>query len=280
MRFRFGLAAICTLFLMGVANVAQGDSIADRQLEHAVSANDLQSARDAINNGANVNQRAYDGGTPLMDACEDTAQEDSRCDVEMALLLIQHGADVNAATKNGDTALMCLAEDSYSSGDSTVAEVLIKHGARVNASDSNGQTALISAAIADNVDMVHLLIANGARLDDKDVHGKTALMWACWQGPGDEDRGKPGVAIARFLVEHEANVNQQSSDKRTPLMWLARVDVMHENDALELARLLVRRGARVDMRNDHGKTAIQIAYANGLHRLARYLRSAESGNKG
>ncbi len=72
-------------------------SIADNQGKTALIANsqDLQIAELLIAHGANVNARANNGVTPLLNAGT----------VELTRLLLEHGADPFAKTEQGETAL-------------------------------------------------------------------------------------------------------------------------------------------------------------------------------
>lgn len=70
----------------------------DRELFEAVWDDDLDAARDALDQGANVNAKNIDGWTPLHSV---TWYDDT----ELAALLIERGADVKAKDIDGKTPL-------------------------------------------------------------------------------------------------------------------------------------------------------------------------------
>jgi len=243
-------------------------------LKRAVLNSDLAAVRKAIAAGANPKNIP----SILAYACDDTKADYPVCDVQIALLLISHGADVNARDRDGTTPLIDLA---FVNDPSTVpvAKALLAHGAKLGLRDSDGRTALEEAVVNNATELFEFLTHYPFDVNDRDKSDKSMLMWACWQGPADESKGNPNVDLARFLVRDGADVNAHTKDGRTPLMWLARVDPEFESEAIVVAKDLVKHGARVDMRNSHGKTAFQVAYANGLRKLARSLRSVENGKK-
>lgn len=159
----------------------------------AASDGELASMRSLLAAGANVNQREYEGETPLMYAA-------AAGRTEMVLFLLERGADINAVSNNGETALVRagdtatvrallakgadmelgapLIRASYAGQLDTV-KVLLEKGANPNAELLDGHTALIAAAVqSGSKDVVEALIAAGADVKHKNKQGKTAEMLA------------------------------------------------------------------------------------------------------
>ena len=87
-----------------------------------------------IQNGADVNAKAYFEKTPLHEAAQFGHKE-------VVELLIANGADVNAKNQWGETPL----HDAASRGLKKIIELLIAKGANVNAKEEDGDTPLDKA---------------------------------------------------------------------------------------------------------------------------------------
>ena len=156
------------LLICGSVHLMSMDAeIAGEALYNAVSRSNLTSVQAAINAGANVNWRNYNGRTALMSAVVDFYQRH-----EIVRALIVAGANVNLQDENGRTALMNATQ--YNSPE--IVRVLIGADANVNLQDVNGRTALMDAAQCNSPEMVRVLIAADANVNLQDVNGRTALM--------------------------------------------------------------------------------------------------------
>ena len=113
-------------------------------------------------------------------------------------MLLAKGADVNAKATDGSTALIdaALGNDdaiaqllpsSPSSKDDRldIVQALLAKGAEVNAKQKNGATALMMASLKGRFDIVRVLLAKGADVNAKEEHGGTALDAAAAGGHAD-----------------------------------------------------------------------------------------------
>ncbi len=158
------------------------------KLVEAASDDNLQSLKDALKNGADINAR-YEDSTALIDAVD--------CgNVEIVKYLIENGADTeNMNNIWGNTALMkiansvCIKESEICI---EIAQYLLDNGANINAKTCNGWTALMYASSYGYLDMVKFLVKNGADINAITNEGYTALNLAL-----DKD-------IENFLIEAEA----------------------------------------------------------------------------
>ena len=190
--------------------------------------------------------------------------------VDAARLLIEHGANVNAHEAfGGQTALMWAAAQKHPD----MIRLLVEHGAQVDARglahdwerrvtaeprikmmlQTGGFTPLLYAAREGCVACVAPLIAGGADVDLSDPYGMTPLVLALYNRQFD-------TAVA--LIERGADIAQWDWWGRSPLylaIELNRIPDSRRNDlpaldantGLDVARLLIERGANVNMRLKH-----------------------------
>ncbi len=116
----------------------------------------------------------------------------------------------------------------------------------------SGTTQLMRASALNNLPRVLQLVQLGAPLELKDKDGWTALNWACCLGHEH---------VARALLDGRyegrgAEVDTQDRSYGTPLMRASRNG--HEG----VARLLLTRGARQDLQDSIGWTALHLAVNN------------------
>jgi len=167
--------------------------------------------------GADPNAAGPDGQTALMLVARGT-------NVAAAKLLLGKGADVNAReSQRQQTALMWAAANNQG----PMARLMIELGADVNAKTATdlmtplvsaepraqprspgGMTALMFASREGCLECVEAMLAKGAAIDLPDPEGVTPLLWAIWNTRFD---------VAKYLIEHGANVNRFDWWGRTPL---------------------------------------------------------------
>ena len=207
-----------------------------------------------------------DGTTPLAWAVYND-------DLPAALRLLNAGANVNAANRYGVTPLSLAATNR----NAAMVEALLKAGADANAKLSGGGTILMTAARTGNADIVRMLIEHGADVKARgDAYGETALVWAAQENHAE---------AAGVLIAHGADVNartkapERAKDRFglegvltilphgnwTPLMYAAR------QGSLETARMLVDRGASLNLTDPDGSTALLLAIINGHYDTAVLL---------
>ncbi len=143
--------------------------------------------------------------------------------------------------------------------DSETVVLLSSLGADVNVKDANGWTPLMHAAFRNHVPSIKALIAAGANIEEKTPLGFTALALAI---------GERKFWSVQTLLEHGAAVRSpMGKDKLTPLMLLAtqlpaqkRASQIDQGPGvLDVARLLIEKGAEVNARSAGGVTPAMIA---------------------
>src|SRR5215469_609200 len=225
-------------------NGAQGDGAT--ALHWAAHWNDRTTAELLLRAGANANVADDEGVTPLWQACLNAS-------APMVELLLQAGANPNQALQNGETPLMIAA---HTGNLDVLRLLLTRGANVNAKEASRGQNALMRAVAEDHPDTVELLIQNHPDVKARSSNGFTPLLFAAQQGnvrsaelllkagadvndtapdgiAGDTNARslyKPNTeagallvaidsgheAMARFLVEHGADVNHSGAG-RTPL---------------------------------------------------------------
>jgi ankyrin repeat protein len=172
-------------------------------------------------------------------------------------LLLGKGADINKANQQGFTPLLMAARQR----DSNMISFLIEKGADVKAADTDGWTALAHAAFRNHVPSIEVLAASGADLE-KGAPGFTPLAIAIAESK---------FYAAKALIDVGADVNTTSgADALTPLMVIAaqkqvdqRAQSVHQGmSSVELARLLIAKGADVNAVSNKGVTPLMVAAAH------------------
>jgi uncharacterized protein len=212
--------------------------------------------------GADVEAPNAEGQTALMVVAR-TGHADT------VRLLLDHGADVNAREGfGGQTALMWAAAQKQPE----VIRVLVEHGAdadarglthdwerkvtaepRIKIMQTGGFTPMLYAARQGCIECLEALVDGGANINLPDPYGMTPLVLALFNRHFD---------AAAALIERGADVNRWDWWGRGPL-WMAielnripdsrrgDLPVRDEHAGLDIARLLLERGANVNARLRH-----------------------------
>ncbi|HYZ84951.1 MAG TPA: ankyrin repeat domain-containing protein [Bryobacteraceae bacterium] len=232
--------------------------------------------------GANPSAKSVADATPLMFSVSEK---------EKVRLLLEAGADPNARSKSGRTAFLVA---SMNPGSLDVLKMLVAKGAEPKAEDARGMNALVGAAFArdlgmtkyvldlgvkekqdsefgcalgaaapwGDLELVKLLIANGGdphcvnRFGGKVKHGEielkllTPLMVAVPYG---------GLKVAQALIDAGANVNAVDSRGMTALM----LSVVSDRHDPAVTKLLLAKGAKTDLKDKYGATALDWAKRTG-----------------
>lgn len=218
-----------------------------RQLHYAVSREDISQMEKIVASGdVDINVVDKIGNTSLMSAAQ------SGC-FKSVCFLLNNGADVHAVNGSGRNSLMlgCLA------GSIEIVKKLRDFGSEWSCADRGGSTPLHWAVDGGNVDLVRWMIADGANIHAVDDSGWSALS-RCAAMTGDAN-------IAAVLLQAGADPNIQDKKHKTPLMTAAL------NNHLNLVKTLVKHKADVNLKTDHGKSALEMAESFGRKRIVEYF---------
>eukprot|EP00434_Breviolum_minutum_P012153 symbB.v1.2.010716.t1/scaffold703.1/size171257/2 len=188
------------------------------------------------------NALALDGITPLIVATLNGSLEDVRLLLHQKALVDANGTGVTplyTAAKHGQTELV---------------KLLLEAQADVDKVGPNGSTPLFVAAKYDRLPAAQLLVQAGANQDRGDLHGANPLFIAAKYGQVD---------MLRFLIEAKADKDSYGQHGATPLLVAVE---MGRQDAVE---------ALVDARvGHHGASALFIAALSAQSQMVSILVEA------
>ncbi|KAJ5154523.1 uncharacterized protein N7500_009962 [Penicillium coprophilum] len=184
-------------------------------------------------------------------------------DLEGSRLLLQHGADPNGNMQQLKIAPLAIA--AHEGFDDLVA-LLLQYGANTEIADHVGHHALHWAARNNHLDTARVLLSHGAEIDPLGHDNSTPLLAAAMNHH---------VQMVELLIKAGANVNARGQSDKTALMLS-----MHASNPIPIFQLLVDHGARLDLRDYNGMTALEHAKEFGyLEALSFLCQASEGGNK-
>jgi ankyrin repeat protein len=228
----------------------------------AVDANCTNLVSKLLDQGASVDARDRLGARPLSHAAKSGH-------LQMVDLLLARGAPIDARNLAGATALYFAAEGSHIS----IAQRLMERGADVKLTGRSGISPVAAAAYAGNDVIVEALLAHGADERTADETGKPPIVYAAAGARLD---------ILKRLLARNIDVNARYSNDLTVLMWASGPDdKAPEAQAVQVISYLLDAGARIDDRDDRGRTALMIAAEGGHEEIANLLvaRGADASLK-
>ncbi|XP_024140594.1 ankyrin-3 isoform X14 [Oryzias melastigma] len=254
----------------------------------AARAGNLEKALDYLQNGVDINICNQNGLNALHLASKEGH-------VEVVAELIKQGANVDAATKKGNTALHIASL----AGQTEVVKELVSNGANVNAQSQNGFTPLYMAAQENHLDVVQLLLDNGSSQSIATEDGFTPLAVALQQGHDhvvsllleNDTKGKvrlPALHIAArkddtkaaallLQNDHNADVESKMMVNRTTESGFTPLHIAAHYGNINVATLLLNRGAAVDFKARNDITPLHVASKRGNSNMVRLL--LERGSK-
>ena len=244
-----------------------------------------------LDGGLSPNAATKPGGT--------TALMMAAPDVEKMRLLLDRGASVNARSQSRFSALMVAAQ--YQDGDAAI-NLLLDRGATVqppvDGAPVFNANPFFLAAYAGNHRSLERLLSAGSKIDDAmlviGTSRSTPMFGALKFGDLDVartllDLGVPvdfadgngitmlgravlndDVEMARLLIARGANVNVVDRMGMTPLLWAANIDF----GSPAMVDVLLASGARSDARNKDGLTPLELAKAHQHRSLIASLERA------
>ncbi|KAL2780821.1 ankyrin-2 isoform 40 [Daubentonia madagascariensis] len=202
---------------------------------------------------------------------------------------LKGGIDINTCNQKGNTALHIASL----AGQAEVVKVLVKEGANINAQSQNGFTPLYMAAQENHIDVVKYLLENGANQSTATEDGFTPLAVALQQGHNqavailleNDTKGKvrlPALHIAArkddtksaallLQNDHNADVQSKMMVNRTTESGFTPLHIAAHYGNVNVATLLLNRGAAVDFTARNGITPLHVASKRGNTNMVKLL---------
>jgi ankyrin repeat protein len=247
-------------------------------LHHAIDEGKLEAASLLIVHGAEIEAVNYKRETPLHIA----AYEGNH---EAVKLLLEHGADLTKREMRDRIPLFLACNWGR---DFETVRLLIEAGSDVNDKNSRGEIVLVSTLYYGKKEIIDLLIDRGATLpDDEDtlrrvlyitasngmerpfhmaveICKKQEIEW--WTGVPMHACARGGsVDIAKILIAKGADYKEKN------IYGVAPIHIAAENGRLDFIEFLLSKKADIDSSSLIGKTALHYARENGHNELTALL---------
>nr|XP_046258607.1 ankyrin-3 isoform X21 [Scatophagus argus] len=248
----------------------------------AARAGNLEKVLDYLKSGVEINICNQNGLNALHLASKEGH-------VEVVAELLKLDAAVDAATKKGNTALHIASL----AGQTEVVKELVNNGANVNAQSQNGFTPLYMAAQENHLEVVRFLLENSASQSIATEDGFTPLAVALQQGHDqvvsllleNDTKGKvrlPALHIAArkddtkaaallLQNDHNADVESKMMVNRTTESGFTPLHIAAHYGNINVATLLLNRGAAVDFMARNDITPLHVASKRGNSNMVKLL---------
>lgn len=259
------------------------DAVAGRRMLRAIAANNATEFVRAMDDSGDPNYTDKFGNTPLLVAA-------AYGNAEILQTLLELKANVHSADADGYTALFYAAQENHV----RIIDQLIAAGAGVNAQSRFGFSPLHIAAVRGQLQAVQRLVQAGADVNAVAKQGGTAAYWAALGGhdevadfllkSGSADfhnnlelaqaARTNNVALAQAALRAtELRIDMQDIEGSSALFYAA------ANGSAEVARLLIARGANVNLLNHQGQSPLLVATLKGHLPVVELLLQAKANTE-
>ena len=171
-------------------------------------------------------------------------------------LIVKYPQHVNATCGQfGTPAVAALAGRHFE-----LAQILHRSGSSVDPRCGAACSPLHRAALVGNCELIQVLLEYGVDVNARDKSGETPLAYAT--------RGQ--LRPVRLLLDHGADPNAQAT-RHSPYSLTTPLHRALNYGRIEIARLLLERGASVEVKNGEGKTPLDVASGERREEIIKFL---------
>ena len=138
------------------------------------------------------------------------------------------------------------------------ANTLLSNFADVNLANNEGDTPLTHASFYGYTQIVQLLLDNKSTIDKVGKRNWTPLMYASFSS-------NKKLETLELLVDYKADVNFTNGENTSPLTLAT------DNGNLEIVKILVSAGAKIDQKSALGYTSLHRAAKYNRHEVVDYM---------
>jgi ankyrin repeat protein/WD40 repeat protein len=253
------IVKLLTEFLKAGVNIDHKNSNGYTAVLIATEHNKKALLKVLLDKGASPDLPNNSGWTALMQAI-------NMGDEALFNLLLSANASPNVKADDGWNALHLTVNKSNKGSDevnSLFAKALLKNGADKNAQTNGGETAVSLAVFNNRIKVFDVLIESGVDLNLSAKNGWTPLMRAVNLGYVD---------MATAILNAKADVNKAENGGWTALHLTVDANTRSsERINLQLAKLLLANGAKIDQENNGGNTALSLSIINEQKAIFDFL---------
>jgi len=270
---RFHVAVLCAaavgalvLAQVVLAQVQQAQQ-SPKDLATLIQSGQTKLALEQIKAGADVNRAQPDGTSPLIWAID-------RTEYEIAEALIAKKADVNAVNEFGVTPLTDAARQS----NARLVKMLLDAGVKVDSRNPDGETALMMAIKGGDLSIVQMLVNAGANVNTiEEFHRQTPLMYAAASNRNAAQMVKlllskgAGVKPRALYSDWASQITSEPRAQYRPVGGLNALMYATRGGCYECVEDLVAAGADVNLPTPEGVTPLMLALDNEHNDVAKLL---------
>ncbi len=241
-------------------------------LQLAVESRRIEVVRLLIERGASVNDTDYYNSSPLIEAV-------NRGDFEIIKLLVKNGADLNIQQNKGFTALhraLSVAGTEIKMFDYEIQKAQEEHPSSLPESTKEKEGEPLDSFINQKreasrssggkwMEIIKLLVNSGADVNMGSIDSETPLFCAVCSGQ---------IVFLRYIINQLVDINHISTRVGSALhyaLWLP----FEESKMVEIAAVLLEAGIDLKIKNNDGKTVVDIAREKNLTRLSSLFKRFE-----
>ncbi|KAF1837253.1 ankyrin [Decorospora gaudefroyi] len=205
----------------------------------AIEHGDIAAVKAMLDDGANIERKADDGGTPLVIAIYELQWDIIR-------LLLERGANIHHPVIDTPPIFHAI---SGAENAPAIMQLLLDHGASLEVtSGPTSMNPLHWAAVKGMVHAADFIISKGFDMERRCLRGKTPLILAAERGH---------TTVVKLLRAKGAALHVRSNNGGTALMWAT------SEGHLETVKFLLEEGMNVEDRDKEGCTALSVACDHG-----------------